>query len=560
MVQWDNEMRRLVSRYNEEFSYASAALVGLFGFFSFFGASILDPWDLSWVMRGDSGQSQLAWMFFAQSKWSFPLGNISGLPDGISSNLIAADGLALFSIPLKLLLPTAIAVKVQFFGFWLCFCFVMQAVFSLRLLKLFLAPGWIRFLALVLLSFAPVVPFRQAHLALCGQWVLLAILDSLLRSDLSKHALRWKSLVGYTFVALATHAYLGAMALGLIGFWFASYFIWEPKQRWKSLGNVSLYGLFALISLWTLGYFQVSGSGDTEAFFYRADILQFFVSNKLSSFVPSIRTKFHSYDGFSYLGLGPGCLFLYLLWNRKRCLGVLRQRSDWPGIRGVFLACGLLWFYALGPAICLGGNEILWLQWLYRPIWPLVLAFRSTGRFVWPAFYCSLLMVCVLPPLLFSRKKALVLLVAMVSLQVIELGPWWIKNSPGHTRDWNYFAPLSNQFGVEGIRRVALLAPYFPLHGKECSEAPRLEIDWYLAAGAFAAEHAMGINSASLGRTNEAEALRFCRQELRQAKQAVQPHTLYVLHPELDADTLALFGRDADCQELRSIKVCRAKR
>jgi hypothetical protein len=539
--------------------YVCAGLIGLFGFLTFFGSALLNPWNLGWVMTGDNGQNQLAWMYFAQTPWSFPLGKIEGLPQGIVTNLIAADGLSLLSIPLKLILPQSVAVSIQFFGFWLCLCFVLQAVFAWRLLAYFLPSGSGRWAALVLVAFSPVMPFRQGHLALCGQWVLLAVLDALVRSSPQQGAMRWKSIAAFSLAALATHAYLGAMALGLTVLWMLSFLFFEKALRPRAVGYLVGYLVFALGSMWVLGYFEVTGSDHTEAFFYRADMLQVFASNKLSSFVPSIRTKFHSYDAFSYIGLGPALLLFFLIRRRRNVLSAAKARTDWPSLRAATLACAALGIYSWGPVVCLWGNEIFSLEWLYSPLWSLVLTFRATGRFIWPFHYGLLLAIGVLPFWVLSQRRASLVLWAALALQITELSPWWWRNAPGQNLHWNYLATLPEEFTVQGIERVALIAPYFPLHGKECSNAPRLQVDWYFAAGGFAAQHGMGINSASLGRTDEPEALAFCENELKSVEQALSLRTLYIVHPSSDKKILARFERSADCRTLRGVGICRAK-
>ncbi len=507
-------------------------------------------------MAGDVGQSQVAWMFFSQSAWSFPLGRIDGLVSPIGTTLVAADGLPLFSIPLKLLLPRALASQIQFFGPWLLFCFVAQAILSYRLVSSLVPNGRLRFLAVVILAWAPVMPFRQGHLALCGQWVILGVLDSLLRS--TPQRLRWVGISAYACLALAVHAYLGAMAMG-IGALAAIGLLWEHRQDFKVaryLGSriAFTFALFG-IAFWVLGYLDISGASDTEAFFYRADVLQFFNSNSLSSFVPKIRAKFHSFEAFAYMGLGPALLFFYFLWNRKSTLKLLQSLPQKTMVKWTGFACLALWFFSLGPAVCLGGNEILWLQWLYSPIWPLVLAFRCTGRFIWPMYYFLMALVLVLPLIKFPRKQAAWILSAVLVLQAIELGPWWYRNRPPTLVDWNLLEKVQTPF-PESIRRIALVAPYLPLHGKECSTEKRLEMDWYLSAAAFAAQRGWAINSGSIGRFGEDLALRYCESELTSVREGLKATELYLVHPLVSKPIAQIFDREAQCENFAQARVC----
>jgi len=113
--------------------FLSGALLGGIIFLLLFGVHILDVTyvDRMIVRAGveDLPQHYLAWEYFRNSAWSFPLGNINNLiyPDSIS--IVYSDSIPLFAIFFKLFNPI-LPTSFQYFGIWTLLCFMLQGAFA----------------------------------------------------------------------------------------------------------------------------------------------------------------------------------------------------------------------------------------------------------------------------------------------------------------------------------------------------------------------------------------------------------------------------------------------
>jgi hypothetical protein len=102
---------------------------GILGFAWFvlvFGASVLDPTYLGWVMQGDGAQHVLGWLFFRHERWSWPLGSVPSFPDPVGTTVGYTDSIPWLAIPAKVI-SQFLPVDFQYVGLWLGLCFFCRA-------------------------------------------------------------------------------------------------------------------------------------------------------------------------------------------------------------------------------------------------------------------------------------------------------------------------------------------------------------------------------------------------------------------------------------------------
>ena len=69
-------------------------------FVTAFGVRLLDPRYIDWLLWGDPAANHLAWAFFRNDPWGFPLARVQSYGEGFASSIVFAD-----SIPWVAVLP-----------------------------------------------------------------------------------------------------------------------------------------------------------------------------------------------------------------------------------------------------------------------------------------------------------------------------------------------------------------------------------------------------------------------------------------------------------------------
>jgi hypothetical protein len=120
------------------------------------------------------------------------------------------------------------------------------------------------------------------------------------------------------------------------------------------------------------------------------------------------------YEGFNYLGIGVlGLGLLCLVTNPGAIVRAVRTH---PALTTVL---ALLTVYALGNVVFAGGTEVAHYT-LHWPVAPLANAFRSSGRFFWPAYYAVTFGLLAWTARRFPPPIALALLTVVALVQYAE--------------------------------------------------------------------------------------------------------------------------------------------
>ena len=140
------------------------------------GIDAINPLNDQWLMTSGSDWTPdyMAGGFYRNAEWNFPLGVFTGysFPEQVSIGLTGA--IPLVAVPLKILDPI-LPDQFQHFGLWLLLCYILQAIFSYHLLRLW---GIKDRMLLALGSCMFVISYtlldRIAHTNLCAHWEILA--------------------------------------------------------------------------------------------------------------------------------------------------------------------------------------------------------------------------------------------------------------------------------------------------------------------------------------------------------------------------------------------------
>ena len=115
----------------------------LFFFISFFclvgviGIENISFKNTEWLHDGnESAAEQLAWYFFRNDIWRFPLGVNPNYGEELSSSIVFSDSIPILALFFKLF-KSFIPTNFQYFSFWYLICFYLQLFFSFKILKKF---------------------------------------------------------------------------------------------------------------------------------------------------------------------------------------------------------------------------------------------------------------------------------------------------------------------------------------------------------------------------------------------------------------------------------------
>jgi hypothetical protein len=510
-----------------------AALLGALPVLLVFGPEVIDPRSVGWMLAGPLGpdpvQYLLGWTYFARSPWALPPGLNPDYGLELGSSIFYADAIPLLALPLKAL--RGLVAVPQYWGLWLLGCGVAQALLAWRLLGLVAAEPLARLAGAGLFVLQPMLLNRMGgHLALAGQWVLLAALWLALRpaGRGGRQGGAWGLLVLATSLI---HAYLLAMVLAL---WSADWLRRALPARRERAGAVELAAEgvavpgAAALGLWAGGFFVLRrGFGAPGYGAMGLDLLAFFDAAEWGALLPALPGPNHAEAGGSYLGLGALLLLLAaaLAWTRRRG-PVLRPvlRRHWP--LAVVLA-GLLGF-AVTHRVTVGGVALTLFE---PPDWALALAgaLRASERFAWPLAYALLLGAAGLVAQVWGGRRAGLLLAALLAVQAADLAPAMarlralVADAPRVPRE-RLPDPFWDQAG-QAYRRVRAVPA--------ANQGPHWE-----PVARFAVRHGMPTDAVYLARIDE-EAVRSLRDSVaaRIASGDFEPATLYVLR---DAPTLRL--------------------
>ena len=386
-----------LKRFGSYFELIALFALTLVSFHSVVGFHVLNPNNVTWLLGGDSAEAYLGWEFFRSAPVTvFPLGASPNFGVGFSSSIVFSDSIPLLAIPLKFVL-LGLGGSFQYFGFWILSCFMLQAYFANRLIRLFSQQVSVRIVGALFFLFAPIFLYRLTfdgfgHLSLLAHFLILWAL--LLNLDQRTSSHQWFWLLP---VSILIHFYI----FGIVFVLFASNFISQMIHKNRPSIMDGLTKLLGPVIL-SLAFFFLAGgfmsnsavSDSLQDFKYKTSLTSLFdpqpgLESSWSALLPNFGDLPGSVEGFAFLGLAT--LIALPLWFLGARFFCQFFRS---GILSVSIAATICFIFALSPKISLASRTIFSYQ-VPGLIDPILSAFRSGGRFAWPAVYLLILIsVC----------------------------------------------------------------------------------------------------------------------------------------------------------------------
>ncbi len=395
---------------------------------------------------GDNAAHVSSWWFYAKDTWHFPLLHTNRVdhPEGIS--IAFTDSIPLAALFFKALItafPSWFPEHFHYFGWWIGFVFVTQALAATLLMRTLGVKSTFATVLMTLFVLTwPVIHVRYSHAAL--------MLHSILLLGLTLYFLGVKQLwrgsyVSAAFIALhvvslLVHPYFLPFTFGLYVAFMADTALKQGQWLRQLVRLFVLFAVLLAIAL-TMGYFGRST--------YRGGYGDFFHFNLAAPFCGDTKlikcgygADIQRFEGYNYFGAGLILLLpiaIILFW---RDLIAFPKRY-----LALFLVLIGLFLYALSNHIWLGPYQLFsfqlpsWVTWLTG-------TFRVAGRFFWVIGY--LILVTTLVAFCKKRHRLIPPLLAVALIvQIVDVKPLLkqIKTLAEKPRALNYeeWTPLMKE-------------------------------------------------------------------------------------------------------------------
>jgi hypothetical protein len=184
-----------------------------------------------------------------------------------------------------------------------------------------------------------------------------------------------------------------------------------------AVAGFAVSSLIAISMWWLCGAMTIrpaDSSGGVAFGRYSMNLLAFINPMYLSDLLPSWRVLSGQSEGFAYLGAGMLALLALVLVNLVRERRIEGVGRDWKPLAVIAI---VLLVFATGALIAIGSWTVVDFSFKSRVLG----AFRSSGRFVWIAYYALMLLAVVYVLRRYPPAISASLLTAALIVQIIDL-------------------------------------------------------------------------------------------------------------------------------------------
>jgi Family of unknown function (DUF6311) len=413
-----------------------AVAIAIVVFLIKFTPNVLDPTHYDWLMSyADCPTEYVSWQFYRNTPWHFPvIGTLVGYDHPTVTGIGLTGAIPLLAIPFKILSPF-LPTDFQYFGYWFLLCYVLQAVFSVRLLRGVSAFYNLELSAVqlvlgaVFFILSPALLTRSGHINLCGQWLVLwALCVYFEHKTLREKFVEYLKIIGITALV---HQYLLLMIFGLA---FATYWKSEKIERfsWLKKIGLSVLGLAVALVLWYfVGNFNTAAGSMSQVGFgkFSSNLNVFFNGQGEQFLMPTLPVNEGQYEGQGYLGIGILSMVLVTFlsffikkWTKSNegttpNSPFIIRHSPLKIVAFLFTIFAFSHIFTFGNKVLFNADFLL----INPPFRFLTEAFRSSGRFIWVAHY-TLMAVSIVGFLKLKINKTLLIsaLSLLTLLQVVD--------------------------------------------------------------------------------------------------------------------------------------------
>ena len=517
----------------KKLNYLPPIILGILAFLVICGPLALNPNYQEWLFGGGDGTGHyLGWIFYKNSPWTFPIGLNPNYGIEINNSIVYSDLIPGAAIFFKIFTQNYSSVF-QYFGIWILFSFLMQALGSWKLIGLYTNSKPIKLLCCGLFLFS--VPFLNIlpdNPALSGQFLVLFALYLNLNHLEKNKDIKWSILLIF---GCLVHFYIFAMVFSL---WIANLsdrlFI-QKVLIWQALIKTLLASIsVVLLVAWQAGYFSIDSVGAVGFGDFKSNLFGLINPDGWSLFIEKIYIKNHQWlEEPIYLGLG---VLLAFVSASIRTIPNLECIAKSARKRLFFLLIlFLLFVFSLSNKVSIGSLEITY--WIPEPLNSLFSILRNSGRMFIPVFYAILIFIFYVNIRFYKEKTTQIILILCFALQVTDLSPGWkiVRENMYLNKILPYSAsPLTDHFWsqVPRIYESILIIPSDKNLNPDFM-GRFLDKSWRIF-GRYAAENQLRTNSVYLARFDEKRYLEYRKKLIKASLHGkFDSNSIYIIDDEI---------------------------
>lgn len=449
-------MKRLIRVIKNKYEYIFAISFAVAFFIFLYGVKTLDVTcsdylfsdyeiKLGAISGMDDAQNYLGLKAYRYSDWKYPFGCYDRLSYPYNNSIIFTDSLPAMAVLCKIFSPF-LPLEFHYFGIWELLCFILQAIFAIRIIKNYTNNKIYLALSSILFITAPIFIWRvNLHIALSSHWIILMALEKLF----SKKKKSFKKDVIFfcliSILASSVHMYL-YLFVGIITFGYSIYYYLDRKKILNSFVIIADYIVGGMITVYLLGGFSVDNSGEAAGLFSCTfNLNSFFDSYGYSIFMPELSHyigedffKSMQYEGYAYLGLGVFTLVIFvaigLMFNKQKI-----NMNQFNRVVCLLIVSVIAFLLALSPVVTFGNNVLVsyTLPDVIIKFWSV---FRSTGRNIWIVVYIIMIVLAIELAKIYDGKWSVFIMSFIVILQLCDSSVLYSK-----IRNY-YLSDLNNRY------------------------------------------------------------------------------------------------------------------
>lgn len=441
------------AKRNDRGLYIIVTLLSIIAFFSIYGFRILNPIYTDWLLAGgDLSQHYLGWVAYRISEWHFPIGLTDLLAYPNYTSVIFTDSIPIFAVIFKVLSPL-LPESFQYFGLWGIICFLLQGIFSARIIRKYTDSYLAVSAGSLLIVLTPTVFYRlYGHEALAGQWIIVFTLDLIFsyeKYSASRKKL-YSTIIAAGILSVSIHMYFLIMC-GILVFSYCVMDVIHRRKIRRALSTLLTYCAAAFITIWLLGGFVATGSTyEAEGLgYHNTNLNSLYNPMGVSSILQNLPScKEGQYEGFGYLGFGV----MLLLFTAVICLivnegNLLKTISAYrEKLISIFCVCLLTLVVSVQTVVSFGERElyVIRLPKMMEKIWGI---FRSSGRMVMVINYALAFSCIAIIAKLYRRRASVVaaLLTICLAFQAYDLRAYFAGIHLRYSTNTEYVSPLSSE-------------------------------------------------------------------------------------------------------------------
>ena len=386
------------------------------------GKSNISPISDNWLLQGDVASNLVAWKYFFNDIWRFPIGLNPNYGLSQGSSIIYSGPTPLISIFFKLIkefLPN----NFHFFSIWIFFCFLFQSLFSYLIIKKFTKDDVYALIGSIFFITAPIfIKTVGIHISLFGQWLILVSLYIQSTTNNNKKRIYWILII---LLSSGIHFYFTIMSYLMYSIFRFDELI-KNKNFFNFVKELLIPILFLLPLMYILGFFSVSLQNVLAYGFdhYKSNLLSLFnpVGTNLDGIVkwswilPEIPINHNHDESFGYLGLAGIILFFSLIIILLKNI----KKIDFNKYRAVILIFLIFFIIALSNKIEFA-DRILFEIPLNKYLYGFVSLFRAPGRFLWVCNYLILIYGIIIIYKSFNKRTSILFLSTLIIIQIADI-------------------------------------------------------------------------------------------------------------------------------------------